>query len=157
MFLPWLQSSAAVFVICIVAGASPYQDLVHTLLAAIYFSTLCWFAPPIFPHIQDHSARNTADDVLELLRHRVSVSNARSQHSVLAATTTQATIGCTIPFPILLLYDRGWQAQRWPVPIILGSTIGWSLGVLLGTALAFRRGFLDGLSKKEEVQAAADR
>jgi hypothetical protein len=39
----------------------------------------------------------------------------------------------TIVVSILRLYDRGWQVQRWPTPIVLGATYGWVGGVMIGT------------------------
>lgn len=39
-----------------------------------------------------------------------------------------------VPFMILNILDHGDQIQRWPVPIILGSTVGHVVGVVVGIA-----------------------
>ena len=39
-----------------------------------------------------------------------------------------ATIITTIPFQILNILDHGIQIQRWPIPMILGATIGHCIG-----------------------------
>lgn len=43
-----------------------------------------------------------------------------------------AVIFVTIPFQILNVLDHGSQIQRWPVPIILGSTVGHCIGCFIG-------------------------
>ena len=45
----------------------------------------------------------------------------------------------TVLFQILLLYDRGYQIQRYPIPIVLGCTIGWIMGTCIGAIRAIRR------------------
>ena len=42
-----------------------------------------------------------------------------------------ATLFVTIPFQILNILDHGNQIQRWPIPIILGSTIGHCIGCII--------------------------
>jgi hypothetical protein len=95
--------SFLVFCTMILCGASPTENLLHTALASIYLSTVIGL-----------------DENLSLLS---SVNLSSSTHGCLAGT---------IVLQILLLYDRGWQAQRWPIPLVLGCTYGWVLGKLLG-------------------------
>lgn len=64
------------------------------------------------------------------------MSDAKQQQDVLAQTVLYSCVAFTVPMQILLLYDRGWQLQRWPVPVVFGSTIGWVVGTCLGTILA---------------------
>jgi hypothetical protein len=124
------------FVWFMVSGASPYINRLHTLWAAIYLSTLLWFDPPIYVRSPSSCVRHN----LPLLDHMqvrlVRPANAPNPQALLASITTQSTIACAIPAQILLLYDRGWQVQRWPVPLVLGSTAGWCLGLVVGTIMA---------------------
>ena len=41
----------------------------------------------------------------------------------------------SLPFQILLVLDRGLQTQRWPVPVILGVTLGYVVGSIMGLVL----------------------
>mgnify|MGYP003497608547 CR=1 FL=1 len=125
----------AVFVLC---GTSPYENHVHTGLAAAYFAALCWTDPPIFASMR---RRRPLMEQLQQRLHGIQLRSAQSpfhhqQQEILAACILQATVAVTIPMQILLLYDRGWQAQRWPVPVLLGSTVGWVGGTLFGTIVA---------------------
>lgn len=56
----------------------------------------------------------------------------QKQQAIVARGASQGTIAGAVVFQILRLYDRGWQVQRWPVPVILGSTIGWTVGAFVG-------------------------
>ena len=58
------------------------------------------------------------------------------QQCILSQTIVYACWMGTIPAQILLLYDRGYQVQRFPIPILLGCTIGWIIGLLYGTVRA---------------------
>jgi GPI biosynthesis protein family Pig-F len=59
------------------------------------------------------------------------------QQFILSQTIVYCCWIGTIPSQVLLLYDRGYQVQRYPIPVILGCTIGWTVGVLCGTIRAF--------------------
>jgi hypothetical protein len=71
------------------------------------------------------------------------VSLAEEQQHLLAKIMFYCCVAFTVPMQILLLYDRGWQVQRWPVPVIVGSTVGWVVGLCLGTMVATSRTFQD--------------
>lgn len=113
------------FGIMILCGASPTENLAHTGWASLYFVTLAATEPPLF-----------SVSLSSLLPRLTTMQQSFSQQDKLAAGTTNATVFLTILFQILRLYDRGWQAQRWPIPVILGSTYGWVLGSLGGTVWA---------------------
>ena len=120
-----LGISLVVFGLLLLCGASPVHHLLHTALAALYLTTLSsWF---VKDSVVDN-ARTYPPLRQQFFQH------LRGPLSSFYVTTTQATLAMTIVFQILLLYDRGWQAQRWPVPIVLGSSLGWMLG-MLGTAI----------------------
>jgi hypothetical protein len=161
-----VQSTAVCSVWLVVCGASPYQHGAHTLLAATYLSTLCFFDPPIFghhtvSHPQTTTTAKSFDLLYDALLERLQGPQRRmprndddddgnnghyhdddddsivqQQQMILARTIWYSCIAGTIPMQILLLYDRGWQVQRWPIPIILGCTMGWIIGTVLGTILA---------------------
>ena len=69
----------------------------------------------------------------------MSVTKPQQQVIVLHQTIVYCCTSQTILFQILLLYDRGYQIQRYPIPIILGCTIGWIVGTCVGTIRALRR------------------
>jgi len=134
---------AALFVVMIVCGASPYENLGHTAFAAMYLATLSggFLDPPVFASSSGTAGSSgkawtgsNSCTLIRRLRGSCSESQSSSKREIVAAIATNATIATTIPFQILLLYDRGWQLQRWPVPVVLGSSIGWCLGTVLGTA-----------------------
>jgi hypothetical protein len=173
-----LQVSVLLTLVFILYGASLYDHIFHTYLAAVYVFTLSWLDPPIFSFTRDHKSkvpttttttathtttqlhnpRHVYDSILLHLRgytpQVTSTATAavtgvvvassssttwqrqRRQQLILSQTIVYTCWICTVPVQILLLYDRGYQIQRYPVPIILGSTIGWILGVLLGTIRA---------------------
>jgi hypothetical protein len=43
-------------------------------------------------------------------------------------------VGC-LPFQLLLVLDKGMQTQRWPIPVILGVTLGYVVGSIMGLIL----------------------
>jgi hypothetical protein len=62
----------------------------------------------------------------------------RDQRRLLALIPCLVAVGLNVPFSVLRLYDRGWQWQRWPVPIIVATTYGFALGNLMVTVLQLR-------------------
>lgn len=154
-FLDRLGLACLVFGAFILCGASPVTNLLHTALASIYMTTLATFnivgtTNEIGEEGGAEDGKDTRDDKLcskakiQPLRYRFFQSlqgplplASITTGSRCSAIITQLTVATTIPFQILLLYDRGWQAQRWPVPIILGSTCGWLLGTVLAAFACF--------------------
>ena len=117
----------------ILCGASPTHNLGQTVLAALYLASLlawdpCASSADWHPFLLvDDPQRSPPTDKLTKLRTR---SSWIRMHT---------TLGMTILFQILLLYDRGWQVQRWPLPTLLGSTLGWTLGALLNMMMIMAR------------------
>jgi len=137
----WGQRTFACFGLFVLCGASPYEKLVHTLLAAAYFAMLCWCDAPVFSATTT-TQRNASSMVslneqlqqrLRARHHHHSMPQQAQKQCLLQTIVLYACIACTIPLQILLLYDRGWQLQRWPIPVILGVTIGWVAGTVFGT------------------------
>jgi putative effector of murein hydrolase len=83
------------------------------------------------------------------------VTLAEEQQHLLAKIMFYCCVAFTVPLQILLLYDRGWQVQRWPVPVIVGSTIGWVVGLCLGTMVATSRTFQDQFDTKAKEHAVS--
>jgi hypothetical protein len=139
------------FVLFILCGASPYENLFHTLLAAAYFAAVCWFDPPFFhkkvgvdKSATDQSFESQLSSWIRTYKLRLQGIGRQPRPStdeemrqvVLAQIILYSCIACTVPMQILLLYDRGWQVQRWPIPVVLGSSLGWIVGLLVGTVAA---------------------
>jgi hypothetical protein len=131
-----IQLSGMSWIVFILCGASPTQNVWHTVLAAMYCAILVWFDPPVFDHVMDVRNNNISNGLRQNFLRRFQGKSISGPQDVVATTILNSTIAFTIPLQILLLYDRGWQIQRWPVPVIIGSTIGWVVGTILGTILA---------------------
>jgi hypothetical protein len=103
--------------ISILCGAHPQQHVHATILASFYMASLISLNPPVFWN-------NThCDDTMKTFR-------------------LYATLLITIPFQILQILDSGIQVQRWPIPQVLGSTVGWVVGSVVGLLWTF---YKDGL------------
>jgi hypothetical protein len=113
--------------VMLVSGASPYHNLLHSMLAALYLATLSSWDPPVFAQTSWWTLQDGINPIFP------PYGATRCAQTELAAIVSQSTIAATIPLQILRLYDRGWQVQRWPLPILLGSTYGWAIGVFFGT------------------------
>jgi len=156
----WLQLTAVCFALFVLCGASPYEKQAHTVLAAAYFAALCWCEPPVFETLQTVNLQSWS--LLQEFqqrfhrcgrRHRHNLhSLAQQRQSLLQSIVLHACIACTIPLQILLLYDRGWQWQRWPIPVVLGSTIGWIGSTIVGT-LAITSGKADRFTDTKKMDA----
>ena len=62
---------------------------------------------------------------------KVNNHNAAFFMSFLTTCQTHGTLFGLVPCSILRLYDWGSQIQRWPLPLILGSTYGFVAGTVL--------------------------
>jgi len=51
---------------------------------------------------------------------------------IVSTSQLYMTLLSTIPCLILTVLDHGKQIQRWPTPVLLGSTYGYSFGTLIG-------------------------
>jgi hypothetical protein len=114
----------------LVLGAAPGQNVWHTLAAAWYVVVLLQGDPLVRP------LRSVG--VLD----RLSAATQRpgdASPTSLAVLQTQCVVTGTVLAHVLRLYDNGWQAQRWPVPTVLGATYGWILGPWLGLLVVLWR------------------
>jgi hypothetical protein len=98
--------------ISILCGAHPQQHVLGTILASFYMASLISLNPPVF------GDKTHCDDTMKACRF-------------------YATLLITIPFQILQILDSGIQVQRWPIPLVLGSTVGWVAGSIVGLLWTF--------------------
>ena len=91
-----------VFVLC---GAHPTQHYQITALACLYIASLltCW---------------NPACSPFQF-------------HRRFATPRVYATLITMVPCSILHILDWGAQIQRWPIPLLLGSTVGHAIGTVV--------------------------
>jgi hypothetical protein len=148
-----ILSTGLIFLVFVLCGAPPTPNVSHTVWAAVHTSVLLWLDPPVVSlasnsGVDQSPATPTAFGFLqsfgESVRGLVSgpaaiypkEGKARAPSQLqcqLKSIVAHSMLAVLIPFPILRLYDRGWQVQRWPVPIVLGTTYGWIAGMVGGT------------------------
>jgi hypothetical protein len=141
--------SAVVLAAMVLCGASPTNDLPHTVCAAVYLALLATTDHPP-PNLSSDSRPSSSDagedpaslSLLQRLSHPVTLppprwDDGRGRTKYAGAIVAHFVVGLNIPFSILRLYDRGWQWQRWPVPVVVASTYGWVLGAVLGLILSW--------------------
>jgi GPI biosynthesis protein family Pig-F. len=123
------------FCISILCGASPFANVHHSLLASFYVATLG------FGYIQPK-----ADESIQMAIKRVIVVNDYHELPFIDCLVNEmngyvlySVVAVTVPFMILNVLDGGFQIQRWPLPIILGSFCGHIIGITLGTLLGVYR------------------
>ena len=112
--------STIAFFFAILAGASPVVNVRHTLCSMIYVSctTICRALMSCTTLVRSDEAITEVlfgDSTSSFWRH-------------LKATTYGTFFGVMLCM-VLVTYDWGAQIQRWPVPILVGSTIGNSIGL----------------------------
>lgn len=112
-----IVATVAMVAISITCGAHPTNNLHSTILASLYVALLLTMNPPVFcDGISDFWTTQTTvmgDDMVSKCR-------------------VYATLLVMIPFQILNILDSGLQVQRWPLAMILGSTVGWVMGSVVG-------------------------
>lgn len=132
--------SAVVLAAMVLCGASPTGDLPHTVCAAVYLALLATtdHPPPNATREEDPASLS----LLQRLSRPVTLppprwDDGRGRTEYFGALVAHCVVGLNIPFSILRLYDRGWQWQRWPIPVVVASTYGWVLGAVLGLVLSW--------------------
>ena len=130
-----LFMTLATWLAYIVYGAPPTENPWHTATAAFYLVLLIQWDPPLWKNSNQSEALSCSLSTLERLSLACSRSALPSAPDRLAIVQTRSIVGLTIVLHILRLYDRGWQPQRWPVPTILGASVGWIAGQWIGLIL----------------------
>ena len=129
--LRWIQATVAFWIMAVVCGSPPTREAYHTAIACAYLATLTVLLPttPSFTN----PLSNTS-----WWQSRLALPPKKSPEfysQLLSTCQIHATLFLTVPFLVLRLYDWGSQIQRWPLPILLGSTYGFGLGSILGSLL----------------------
>lgn len=142
--IQWISASGAIWALAVVCGASPTNHIRHTGLASLYVATLAvvltalsatattspqqaWWQPrlslPLLP---------TATSSKDIPTPQATQMFDQFNEEFLASCQMHMTLFVSVPFQVLRLYDWGSQIQRWPLPVVLGSTYGFVLGTILG-------------------------
>lgn len=121
------STSIVVFIFVILCGASPFHNVIRTMLVSLHLSTMAFG----FIHPKEYSPNNNVKARLDTL-HRVvmcdSIEGGSLIQDQLDRSIAYSTIGTTIPFTILSILDHGRQIQRWPMPLLMGSSLGYGTG-----------------------------
>ncbi len=133
---------------CILCGASPFHHVQHLLMACWYLTLLSfgYYEPPgkntfglrsIIVHVMLGGGEYEQEDVkLEGgPSHEISMDKPSDIREYIHRCVMYTTLVVTIPFQVLHILDHGDQIQRFPIPIILGSTIGHCAGCIFGVVL----------------------
>ena len=111
----WIQATLVFWIVAVICGTPPTREVYHTILASAYLATLTIVLP--IPVV-------------------TSVSTSMFSQSLTVSTFQKhGTLFVTVPFMVLRLYDWGSQIQRWPLPILLGSTFGYAIGTIAGSII----------------------
>lgn len=119
----WAQATIVFWIMAVVCGTPPTREIYHTALASAYLATLTVLLPV------------TATTTTAAVQGRKKNNKSLDAQQLLATCQVHATLFLTVPFQVLRLYDWGSQIQRWPLPILLGSTYGYVAGSVLGGVL----------------------
>ena len=107
-----------VFVLC---GADPWRHILQTMATAWYVTHLVVLIKPWSPPDKPQT------NFQHVLKHLLHWDNTN-----LASFQIYGTLLVAIPFQVLHVLDWGIQIQRWPLPVIIGTTYGWIVGSALG-------------------------
>lgn len=125
-----------VFIISIICGASPFENVRHTWLASFFVTTLAcgYIQPKLNESIQMSIKRCIlVPDYNSDLPFMECLVNEMNGFILLSVVVV------LIPFMVLNILDGGFQIQRWPLPIIFGTFCGHMMGITLGTIIGIYR------------------
>lgn len=135
---------ALVFLAAILSGASPWVDAVHTVLASGFVAALA-FGPslvfdakqyfgssPIYQIKRLFGGPQQNAEIISTGSGIVSANHHQSPSERIDCCTMYGTFVGLIPVSILRILDHGDQAQRWPFPMLMGATIGYCIGSIVG-------------------------
>jgi hypothetical protein len=119
-------TTAALYIVSILCGLHPLYNIHSTLLASFYIAALVSMNPTTF----GDGGSDSPQALLFL------ASMTRTRDDIVGMTRFYTTLLVCIPFQILNVLDSGLQIQRLPLPMLLGSTVGWTIGSIVGLLLA---------------------
>ena len=135
---------AVVFLAAILCGASPWVDAMHTVFASGFVAALA-FGPSLVFDAKQYFGSSPSHQIKRLFGGPQKNAEVTSSGSVIVSAhhhqspseridccTMYGTFVGLIPVSILRILDHGDQAQRWPFPILLGATIGYCAGSIVG-------------------------
>jgi hypothetical protein len=114
--LKLMKLTAVVYALFGICGSHIVTDYQHSLTAALYVASLAsttWTDSTSSNILEELPFYNFSEHVLEFCQ-------------------LYGMLLVSIPFQILTVLDRGLQIQRWPLPVILGTTYGYVIGSLIG-------------------------
>ena len=118
--LSFIKIMGLVFVLFGLCGVDVVDTWQHSLNASLFLTTL----------LCSNLTEKRTSKLLEELPFY--------DHSdILSTCRLYTTLAFIIPFSILSILDHGEQRQRWPVPVLMGGTYGFSFGSIIGLFLAY--------------------
>jgi hypothetical protein len=123
-----IMATALMLAVLILCGVHPLRDLPHTLRAALYLTTLAW--PMGVLKGEEHDTFLNRCYQLVDLSIVPTTAGVNQAGLIIASHRFYGTMLGLIPFAILNILDWGLQIQRWPLPLVIGGTIGWTVGNL---------------------------
>mmetsp|Transcript_12330 Transcript_12330/g.17005 ORF Transcript_12330/g.17005 Transcript_12330/m.17005 type:complete len:308 (-) Transcript_12330:45-968(-) len=166
-----LAGALLLFFVALLSGASPWilEHVEHTFWGVLYMSAIA-LGPSFCPIAirTEHHARNESSwdvscgDGVGGIGGEQNVQQQQQPryYNYYIEWINQSILSCTIiitvPFMILLILDWGIQSQRWPVPIILGNTIGHGLGMVIGILLGWGDWFFFRGRPRQTMMTTAD-
>lgn len=128
-----------VFIAAILGGASPWVDTLHTFLASLYVASLA-FGPSLVFDAEGHVQQSPSPTKLLmrlLCAPHSQLVNCQHIRERIDSLAMYGTFVGLVPCMILRLLDHGDQVQRWPFPVLLGSSIGYFVGSMVGTLSSY--------------------
>jgi hypothetical protein len=114
----WIQGSCVTYLLLLLSGINPLKTSFHTtMISSLYIvilslgsetSSQSW---SMFPRLK---------------------SLLKGSEDIVASSSFYGVFCGAIPFQLLQVLDWGLQIQRWPLPLIIGTTIGWVVGTMVG-------------------------
>jgi hypothetical protein len=112
------QGTIVSYLAMILCGADPWNNVAHTIWTSLYMANLALMNPCL----SGPAPASFVSHVNQLLEF----------NGIIASSQFYGTLFGIIPFQILNVLDWGSQVQRWPLPVLIGSTYGWIGGTVVG-------------------------
>jgi hypothetical protein len=125
-----IKLTGVIFALFAASGKNLIHDWQHSVTAALYVSTL----------LATTAKETRTSNLLEEFPFN-------DLTDIIATSRLYTTLLCTIPFQVLSVLDHGLQIQRWPIPVLIGSTYGYIFGTLIGILVSYMAN-----EKKKEKQ-----
>jgi hypothetical protein len=121
--LSLLKLTLAMYGLFGLAGSNIVDNYKHSLTAALYVAALA-------------STTSTGKETSNILQELPFADSS----NLLAFCRLYGMILTSVPFSVVTILDAGMQIQRWPLPILLGTTYGYVIGTFVGvTSLYYQR------------------